>query len=134
VRSFFREFKDFIVTGNMIELAVALILGLAIAAAITAFTNGIMMQIVAAIFGQPDFSNITITLREDVNDAGDDAVLQIGAFINALIVLVLTGLVLFLIVKAYNKLKKAEPETVAPTDVEVLMEIRDELRAQRANR
>lgn len=134
MRSFFREFKDFIVTGNMIELAVALILGLAIAAAITAFTNGIMMQIVAAIFGQPDFSNITITLREDVNDAGDDAVLQIGAFINALIVLVLTGLVLFLIVKAYNKLKKAEPETVAPTDVEVLMEIRDELRAQRANR
>lgn len=131
MRNFFREFKDFIATGNMIELAVAFILGLAIAAVISAFTNGIMMQIIAAIFGQPDFSNITITLRSDVNDAGDDAVLQIGAFINTLITLVLTGLVLFLIVKAYNKMKKAKPETVAPTDVEVLMEIRDELRAQR---
>ena len=52
----------------------------------------------------------------------------------ALIVLVMTGLVLFLIVKAYNKMKKAKPESVAPTDIEVLIEIRDELRAQRASR
>ena len=139
-RGFFREFRDFIATGNMIELAVAVILGTAIAAAIRVFTDGIVMQIVAAIFGQPDFSEITITLREDVGTDAEgnsvDAELQIGLFINALITVVLTGLVLFFIVKAYNRLKerrRVEEEAAAtgPTEIELLTEIRDALRAQR---
>ena len=131
MRNFFKEFKDFIATGNMIELAVAVILAGAVGAVIAAFTNGIMMQIVAAIFGKPDFSDVTITLRENV-EGDEDAVLQIGLFINALITLILTGLVLFLIIKAYNRMKKMPEETIieAPTELGLLAEIRDLLQQQ----
>ena len=143
MRSFVKEFKDFIASGNVIELAVAVILGAAIAAVVTSFTQGIMMQIVAAIIGQPDFSEWTITLREDVGTdpvTGEpvDATLQIGAFINTLISLVVVGFVLFLIIKSYNHMKArraaeiaAGDEPVAPTDVELLAEIRDLLAGQR---
>ena len=118
MKNFLREFKDFIATGNMIELAVAFILGVAVAAAIKSFIDDILMQIVAAIVGQPDFRNLTINLRKG-------AVIRYGAFINALLALIITGLVLFLLVKAYNKMKKQRPDEVAPTEVEVLQEIRD---------
>jgi large conductance mechanosensitive channel len=138
-KGFIREFRDFIATGNMIELAVAVILGTAVGAVIKAFTDGIMMQIVAAIFGKPDFSDVTITLRKNVGRDADgnktvDATLQIGTFINTLISLILTGLVLFIIVKSYNRLKerrRAEEAVgiAAPTEIELLTEIRDALRA-----
>jgi large conductance mechanosensitive channel len=145
-KGFIKEFKEFIASGNMIELAVAVILGAAISVVIKAFTEGIMMQIVAAIFGQPDFNDVKITLRKNVGMklAADgktkvpvDATLQIGTFLNALISLVLTGLVLFLIVKAYNRLRRRRAaevgveEPAGPTEVELLAEIRDVLRAQR---
>ena len=64
MRSFLKEFKEFIATGNMIELAVAVILGAAVSAVIKAFTDGIVMQVVAAIFGKPNFDDVTITLAE----------------------------------------------------------------------
>ena len=142
MKNFLKEFKSFVATGNMIELAVAVILGGAVGAVIKAFTDGIMMQIVAAIFGKPDFSDVTITLREGVEKVTDpatgevtskDAVLQIGTFLNTLISLILTGLVLFMIVKAYNRMKKkaeAEAAPAGPTEVELLTEIRDALKAR----
>ncbi len=137
-----QEFREFIASGNMIELAVAVILAGAVAVVINAFTNGIMMQIVAAIFGKPDFDDVTITLRENVETVVDpvtgaevqrDAVLQIGTFINALISLVLTGLVLFAIIKGYNRLKRRQAAAVdapptGPTEIELLAEIRDALK------
>jgi large conductance mechanosensitive channel len=141
MKKFGKEFKEFIATGNMIELAVAVILGGAVGAVIKSFTDGIMMQIVAAIFGKPDFSDVTITLRKNVGEqvAADgsiesiDSKLQIGLFINALISLILTGLVLFMMVKAYNKMKKtkeADDAPAGPTEVELLTEIRDALKAR----
>ncbi len=141
-----KEFREFIASGNMIELAVAVILGAAISVVIKAFTEGIVMQVVAAIFGKPDFDDVTITLRHNVgttvdpttgNETQVDSVLRIGTFINTLISLVLTGLVLFAIVKAYNKLKARqqaqdaiEELAAGPTEVELLAEIRDALRAR----
>jgi large conductance mechanosensitive channel len=141
MKKFGKEFKDFIATGNMIELAVAVILGGAVGAVIKSFTDGIMMQFVAAIFGKPDFKDVTITLRKNVGEtvAADgtvttvDSVLQIGLFINALISLLLTGLVLFMMVKAYNRMKKAkevDDAPAGPTEVELLTEIRDALKAR----
>jgi len=137
------EFKEFIASGSMIELAVAVILAGAVGVVIKAFTDGIMLQLVAAIVGKPNFDDVTITLRENVGKADEvtgakaDAVLQIGSFLNALITLVLTGFVLFLIVKAYNKLKnrkkagEAIEEAVAgPSEIDLLIEIRDALRAR----
>ncbi len=138
MRNFLREFKEFIATGNMIELAVAVILGAAVGAVIKAFTEGIVMQIIAAIFGKPDFSSVTIVLRKNVGkDAAGkslDSVLQIGTLINTLITLVLTGLVLFLMIKGYNRLKRKqvaeEPGIPQATEVELLIEIRDALKAR----
>ncbi|MDP2290621.1 MAG: large conductance mechanosensitive channel protein MscL [Actinomycetota bacterium] len=139
MKDFAKEFKSFIATGNMVELAVAVILGTAIGAVIKSFTDGIMMQIVAAIFGKPDFSDVTIVLREDVGTAVVDGVetsvdseLQIGLFVNALISLLLTGLVLFMMVKAYNRMKRKQEEEApaGPTEVELLTEIRDALAAR----
>jgi len=139
MKNFAKEFKSFIATGNMIELAVAVILGTAIGAVIKSFTDGIMMQIVAAIFGKPDFSDVTIVLRKDVGtvvvdgvETSVDSELQIGLFINALISLLLTGLVLFMMVKAYNRMKRKQSEEAppGPTEVELLTEIRDALAAR----
>lgn len=148
-RGLIQEFREFIASGNMIELAVGVILAGAVGVVIKAFTEGIMMQIVAAIFGQPDFNDVKITLRHNVadikNDKGviighKDATLQIGTFINALISLVLTGLVLFAIIKAYNGLKRRQAAAVAvdegpadapaPTELQLLAEIRDALQAR----
>lgn len=141
-KSFIQEFKEFIATGNMIELAVGVILGAAVGVVIKAFVDGIVMQVVAAIFGKPDFNDVKITLRENVGidpvtgQKTLDATLQIGTFINALISLILTGLVLFMMIKAYNNMKARnkveEPEAPAgPTELELLTEIRDALKAQR---
>jgi large conductance mechanosensitive channel len=131
-----KEFRDFIASGNLIQLSVAFILGVAIGAVVKSFTDDIMMQFVAAIFGKPDFSDITITLRHDVGTdpaTGEsiDAVLRIGSFLNAVIALILTGIVLFAIVKAYNRLiRKEKPAPSGPTEIELLTDIRDALQTR----
>lgn len=139
MKSLAKEFKDFISGGNMIELAVAVILAGAIGRVITAFTDGVMMNLVAAIFGKPTFDDVRIKLNDKVTyDVDgktiltDGTYLEIGKVITAFIALVLTGLVLFAIIKAYNKTKKkaAEEAPAGPTEVDLLTEIRDSLKAR----
>jgi large conductance mechanosensitive channel len=118
-----KEFKEFIAGGNMIEFAVAVILAGAVGAVINAFTTGVMMQIVAAIFGQPNFDQLSFDLN--------DTPIYYGSVITAFMVLVLTGLVLFAIIKAYKKVKAEAPaEEAGPSEVDLLVEIRDALRAR----
>jgi large conductance mechanosensitive channel len=115
-----QEFKDFISRGNLVELAVAVILGLAFNAVVQAIVVGIFTPLIAAIFGEPNFSAITIPIgRADI---------QIGSFLNALIAFLITAWVLFLVVKAYNRAFPKEEEPAGPSEVELLTEIRDELR------
>jgi large conductance mechanosensitive channel len=90
------EFKAFAFRGNLIELAVAVILGLAFNAVIQALANGILMQLIAAIFGQPNFNNLTF----EVNNTP----IFYGRFINALIQFLLVALALFFVVRAVNRL------------------------------
>lgn len=123
-----KEFRDFLVRGNLIELAVAFVMAGAFATVVAAFTDGIVMQFLAAIFGEPNFDSIGI-------DIGDSRLL-IGTFLTALVNLVIVGAaVFFFIVKPVQIIrdrKKGEPETVAPPeDIELLREIRDLLRAGR---
>jgi len=123
MKKFLTEFKAFIAGGDMIELAVAVILAGAIGNVINLFTKNVMMPIVAAIFGQPDFDALSIKIG--------DAHILYGSVITAIIALVLTGLVLFAIIKAYNKMKKEQPaEAAGPTEVDLLTEIRDSLRSR----
>lgn len=119
MKNFLREFKDFIATGNLIELAVAFILAAAVKVVIDSFVNDIVMQIVAAIFGKPDFSSLSIGIGK--------AEIGIGLFINALLSLIIIGLVLFLIIKAYNRMRKQQPEPEPSDEVVLLTEIRDAL-------
>lgn len=135
MKTFFKEFRDFIATGNVIELAVAVILGAAIGRVITAFTNGVMMNLIAAIFGKPNFDEVRIKISDKEQILADGTVtdgtyLEIGTVVTALISLLITGLVLFFIIKAYNKVKKANDAPAGPTEVELLTEIRDSLRAR----
>ncbi|MGD9792929.1 MAG: large conductance mechanosensitive channel protein MscL [Acidimicrobiia bacterium] len=118
------EFKDFIATGNLIEIAVGLVLAIKFTDVINSFMDGIVNPIISAIFGQPDMSE---TLAFDL---GDSRVMP-GLLLTALINLIIVGFVLFLVLKAYNKMKKAKPAAPAgPTEVELLTEIRDSLRSR----
>jgi large conductance mechanosensitive channel len=133
------EFKDFIAGGNMLELAVAVILGGAIGAVIKAFTENVMMQIVAAIFGKPNFDDVGFRLgsKEFTDEATKvvhkGAFIGLGSVITALISLVMTGLVLFAIIKAYNNMKAAKAASEpapGPSEVDLLTEIRDSLKSR----
>lgn len=133
----FKEFKNFIMTGNVIDLAVAVILAGAVGLVVNGFVNDIMMPIVGHFSGGMDFADLRIVLSEAVV-ASDGAItkpenaIRYGAWINALINLVIVGFVLFMIVKAYNKTKKPKVEAPAapagPTQEELLAEIRDLLK------
>lgn len=116
-----QEFKDFINKGNVMDLAVAVVLGAAFGAVVTSFVDNILMQIIAAIGGEPNFDNLTI-------DLGDNGQIFYGAFLTQVVSFLAIAFGVFLVVKAYNAFKKDQPEEEAgPTEVDLLTEIRDSL-------
>ena len=133
-----KEFKAFIMTGNVIDLAIAVILAGAVGTVVKGFVSMIMMPIIGMFSGGVSFADKVIELSPAVLDAEGNVVtpannLQYGAWIDTIISLIIIGFVLFLIVKAYNKTKKKVEEAPAaapaPTaDQELLMEIRDLLK------
>jgi large conductance mechanosensitive channel len=105
-----REFRDFLLRGNLVELAVAFVMGLAFAALVTSLVDDLIMPIVAMIIGKPDFSELTFTIN--------DAVFRYGAFITAAITFVSTAAaIFFFVVKPVNaimaRMSKAEEATVS---------------------
>jgi large conductance mechanosensitive channel len=129
-----KEFKEFITGGNVIEFAVAVIMAGAIGAVVTGFVNNIVMPVVGYFTGGTDFSDRKIVLADAVVDATgavttpENAIMW-GSWVNTIINLLIVGLVMFLIVKAYNKTKKpVEDAPAGPTQEELLMEIRDALK------
>ena len=118
-----QEFKDFINRGNVLDLAVAVVLGAAFGAIVTSFVDDILMQVVAAIGGQPDFSSLSV-------DIGDGE-LRYGSFLTAVISFLLITFGVFLVVKAVNALKREKDEEPAgPSETQLLTEIRDLLRGR----
>ncbi|MGH3134545.1 MAG: large conductance mechanosensitive channel protein MscL [Gaiellaceae bacterium] len=92
-----KEFRDFLLRGNLVELAVAFVMGLAFAALITSFVDDLIMPIVAMIIGKPDFSDLTFTIN--------DSIFRYGSFITALITFVSTAAaIFFFVVKPMNAL------------------------------
>ena len=111
-----QEFKDFLLKGNLLDLAVAFILGAAFAKVVGAFTDDIVGGIIAKIVGKPNFDSL------EANG------IVYGTLITAIINFIIVGAVLFAIVKAYNKRRAAEaPAGPSSTDA-LLMEIRDSLK------
>ncbi len=126
VKGVVNEFKAFILRGNVLDLAVAVVIGVAFGAVVDAFTDGILMALIAAIVGEPNFDDVTLNL-------GEGRIL-IGTFLTALVNFLLIALALFLVIKAAARLmpRKPEPadEAPVPSDEALLLtEIRDLLRA-----
>jgi len=93
-----KEFRDFLMRGNLVELAVAFVMGLAFAALITSFVDDLIMPIVAMIIGKPSFNDLTFTIN--------DAIFRYGAFLTAAITFVSTAAaIFFFVVKPANSLK-----------------------------
>jgi large conductance mechanosensitive channel len=135
-----REFRDFIAKGNVLDLAVAVIIGAAFATITASLTADIIMPIVGAIFGGLDFASHFIVLG-DIPDGfkGDPTsyaalkeagvpVLGWGQFLTVVINFVILAFVIFLIVRWANRMRKAVDAPAGPSEVELLTEIRDELR------
>jgi large conductance mechanosensitive channel len=130
-----KEFKNFIMTGNVIDFAVAVIMAGALGAVIKGFVSSIIMPIVGHFSGGSDFSDKKFVLDEAIKDAAgvvttpENAIMW-GEWVNTIISLVVIGFVMFLIVKAYNKTKTppAPAAPSGPSDNDLLMEIRDALK------
>ena len=133
-----KEFKEFAIKGNMIDLAVGIIIGGAFGTVVKSLVDDVIMPIVSGILKLPDFSNLFIVLRNptgfdfvslsSAREAGA-SVLALGSFINSFIAFLVVAFALFLIIKGVNKMKKKEESVPAgPTELDVLKEIRDSLR------
>ena len=132
------EFKAFIMKGNVMDLAVGVIIGGAFGAITASLVGDVLMPVIGAIFGGLDFSNyfaplasgVTATTLDAAKEQG--AVLAYGSFITAVINFVIIGFIVFLMVKAVNNMNKEEEAPAAPAgptkDQELLMQIRDALR------
>lgn len=130
-----KEFRDFIMTGNVIDLAVAVILAGATGMVINGFVSDIMMPIIGNFTGGIDFADLKYilspaTIGENGVVSKPENAIMYGKWINSIINLVTVGLVLFTVVKAYNKVKTpAAPEAPAgPSELDLLSEIRDLLK------
>ena len=123
MRKLFGEYKDFIKQGNVITIAIGLVMALYFKSIVDAFINGIIMPIVSAIVGEQNFDDIDVGIG--------DATLEIGLVIQAVIMFIVVAFILFLIIKAYNTYIAKPDEDAGPTELDVLTEIRDELRASR---
>jgi large conductance mechanosensitive channel len=118
-----KEFRDFAMKGNIVDLAVAVIIGGAFGKIVTALTTSIIMPIISLIIGKVAFSDISITIGKTI--------FPVGLFLQAVIDFILIAIVLFLIIKAMNSLKKKEaaaPPPPTPEDILLLREIRDALK------
>jgi large conductance mechanosensitive channel len=118
-----QDLKRFLMRGNVVDLAVAVIIGIAFGIVVNSFVDDILMQIIAAIFGEPDFSDLTFKIG--------DGVIRYGSFINAVINFLIIGTALFFVVKIIEVFQRQREEEGEPTELDVLTEIRDELRMQR---
>ena len=140
----FKEFRDFAIKGNMIDLAIGVIIGAAFGAIVSSIVDDIFMPLIGLIIGGIDFSNLFVVLSNPDNipvpsiaaaKAAGVATLNVGLFINAVVKFTIIAFVLFMVVKGINSLKReaaVDPAPAAPSKEEVLLtEIRDALRAQR---
>lgn len=132
-----KEFKNFIMTGNVIEFAVAVIMAGAVGAVVNGFVSDIVMPVVGMLTGGVDFSEMKVVLQAAVAESEGIAALpevaiRWGAWVNTLVNLVIVGFVMFMIIKAYNKMRKPKEEAPAPpagpTQEQLLTEIRDLLK------
>ena len=137
-----KEFKEFAIKGNMLDMAIGIILGAAFGTVVASLVNDLLMPVISGIIGTPDFSNLFVVLRNPsgtaftsvkaARDAGAVA-LAFGLFLNAVIAFLAVAVALFFLVKGVNRMRRQEEAAPAAPpqpseEVKVLGEIRDLLR------
>jgi large conductance mechanosensitive channel len=130
--SFFTEFKAFAMRGNVVDLAVGVVIGASFGKIVTSLVDQIIMPPIGKIIGGVDFSNYKWVLQAAGADGKGEVAIQYGAFFNTLIQFVIVAFAIFLVVKLMNRLIKKEEAAPAapPADVVLLTEIRDLLKQQ----
>ncbi|HOU76056.1 MAG TPA: large-conductance mechanosensitive channel protein MscL [Candidatus Dojkabacteria bacterium] len=128
----FKEFKAFIARGNMMDLAIGVIMGSAFGKIVSSFVADVIMPPIGILLGGVDFSNLAITLKK-ATETSEAVTLNYGLFINTVIDFLIISLVIFIIVRQLNKLKKKEEKKeekpMEPAEEIVLLrEIRDQLK------
>ena len=141
MKKFFEEFKTFITKGNVLDMAVGVIVGGAFGAITSSLVGNVITPLLAWLFKAPNTDALNITLRAADEAAGTEAVvLGLGTFVGAIINFLVIALVLFSVIKAFNKARElaeakkkeeeapAEPEEPKPTTEELLTAILDEMK------
>lgn len=140
-----KEFKEFVMRGNVMDMAVGIIIGAAFGAIVTSLVNDVIMPPVGLLLGGADFSSLFVLLKAGVKapppyasvaeaKAAGAVTLNVGLFINAVISFVILAFAIFMIVKAVNRIRRAEPPPPAPPtpSESLLTEIRDLLKKRTA--
>jgi len=131
------EFKEFAMKGNVVDLAVGVVIGAAFGKIVSALVDGVIMPIISSLTGGVDFSKAAWVLQEatlgpDGKETAAAVAIKYGAFIQTIIDFTIIAFVLFLVIKAMNRMKKAEAAAPAPAepaeDIVLLREIRDALK------
>ena len=139
-----KEFKEFAIKGNLVDTAIAFVMGAAFGKIVSAFVDGMVMPLVGMLTGGVDFSKLEYTLKDKIDAVKDAAgkvttpevaavTVKYGAFITVVIDFTIVAFVMFLVIKAINKMKKKQEEAPAappePSSTDkLLMEIRDSLK------
>jgi large conductance mechanosensitive channel len=139
VRQFVRDFRKFILRGNVIDLAVAVVVGAAFNTVVQSFANDVLMGFVGAIFGKPNFSNLEVHLRGCTTKVVNGVTTEVcngtvayGAFLTHLVNFLIIALAVFVVIKTFERLQRLrplvdqDPEVLTRTE-ELLTEIRDSL-------
>ncbi|MGX9417573.1 large-conductance mechanosensitive channel protein MscL [Vibrio sp. RC27] len=129
-----KEFKEFAVKGNVVDMAVGIIIGAAFGKIVTALVSGVIMPPIGLMLGGVDFSDLAIVLKEATGDA-EAVVISYGAFIQTMLDFTIVAFAIFMMIKGINSMKKKEEEAPkappAPSSEEVLLtEIRDLLKTK----
>jgi len=123
MRELWSDFRKFVMRGNVLDLAVAVVIGVAFNAVVNSLVNDVIMQVVAAIFGKANFDKLTFTIN--------DGVIYYGRFLTALVNFLIVAATLFVVIKAFERLQKRrehDGEDAAPDrsdEVVLLTQIRD---------
>ncbi|MBN1325398.1 large-conductance mechanosensitive channel protein MscL [Candidatus Falkowbacteria bacterium] len=125
----FKEFKEFAIKGNVIDMAVGIIIGAAFGKIVSSFVADIIMPPIGVLLGGIDFSSFVITLKK-ATDIAPAVTLNYGMFINTIIDFVIIAFCIFILIKQINRFKKKEEAkpAVTPEEVVLLREIRDNLK------
>lgn len=130
--SMIKEFKEFAMRGNVVDMAVGIIIGGAFGKIVSSFVADVIMPPIGILLGGMDFSNLAITIKES-SEGVEPVLLKYGMFINTIIDFLIIAFAIFMAIKAMNSLKKKQEEAPAappepPADVKLLTEIRDLLK------